>query len=249
MLYKYVTPARVDVLERLKIRFTEASLFNDPFDCAPAITGAIPRGPTSPTPQDRFISYHPGPTSDPFGHMSPSEFAEFNRGIILVLGTMLRGSYGILSMSATSDNSLMWAHYADSHQGMVIGFEANHPYFLKAQPIDYMDSRPRVALISDLTPGDIFFTKGSEWSYEREWRMVRPVDEADETRTVKGTPIYLFSLPPEAVLSVTLGTASSPKTERRVMKAVRSNPLLSHVRLFRTHMDRLTFAFRFEELP
>lgn len=37
VLYKYLTPARVDVLEGQRIRFTQPSAFNDPFEFRPCI--------------------------------------------------------------------------------------------------------------------------------------------------------------------------------------------------------------------
>jgi hypothetical protein len=39
-LYKYLTPARLDVLERRRIRFTQPAAFNDPFEFKPYIESA-----------------------------------------------------------------------------------------------------------------------------------------------------------------------------------------------------------------
>lgn len=38
--YKYLTPARLDVLERRRIRFTQPAAFNDPFEFKPYIESA-----------------------------------------------------------------------------------------------------------------------------------------------------------------------------------------------------------------
>jgi hypothetical protein len=39
-LYKYLIPARLDVLERRRIRFTQPAAFNDPFEFKPYIESA-----------------------------------------------------------------------------------------------------------------------------------------------------------------------------------------------------------------
>src|SRR5947207_3421051 len=40
VLYKYLTPARLDVLECRRIRFTQPAAFNDPFEFKPYIESA-----------------------------------------------------------------------------------------------------------------------------------------------------------------------------------------------------------------
>src|SRR5450755_4024642 len=40
VLYKYLTPARLDVLEHRRIRFTQPAAFNDPFEFKPYIESA-----------------------------------------------------------------------------------------------------------------------------------------------------------------------------------------------------------------
>ncbi len=108
-------------------------------------------------------------------------------------------SIGIFSLSETSDNSLMWAHYGEDHHGICIGFEvtddsalANSDHCLH---VKYSNTTPRIdeviemerqmstridgrkrpkgaiALSHPLIQATIA-TKGVEWAYEREWRYV-----------------------------------------------------------------------------
>ena len=44
VLYKYLTPARLDVLEGRRIRFTQPAAFNDPFEFRPCIESAMAQG-------------------------------------------------------------------------------------------------------------------------------------------------------------------------------------------------------------
>ena len=93
---------------------------------------------------------------------------------------------GILCLSEVKDNILMWSHYGQDHKGFVIGFDALHPFFdrrtkLKEaawylQPVTYQEKRPSKYMVDYLSGGelarDFYFTKGIEWQYEAEWRML-----------------------------------------------------------------------------
>ena len=37
--------------------------------------------------------------------------------------------YGFFCLTTSRDNPPMWSHYADSHQGIVVGFNAHHSFF------------------------------------------------------------------------------------------------------------------------
>lgn len=82
----------------------------------------------------------------------------------------------------------MWTHYADSNRGVVLRFRSisflDSP-FVMAKPVNYTDSTPTLIdehQLSDLATGakqmdprinieKLAFTKGSAWSYEKEWRI------------------------------------------------------------------------------
>jgi len=64
---------------------------------------------------------------------------------------------GVLCMSKNWDSPLMWAHYADSHKGIVLGFDVPERAFYK---VDYVKDRPRLAdlglsALDDITPEQI----------------------------------------------------------------------------------------------
>lgn len=108
-------------------------------------------------------------------------------------------SLGIFSLSETSDNSLMWAHYSGNHEGICIGFEVTDNSVLADSShcihVTYSDTtptiddvmamelqmasqnyaktrRPGLALLSHPMIQTTIATKGLEWSYEKEWRYV-----------------------------------------------------------------------------
>lgn len=90
---------------------------------------------------------------------------------------------GILSLSEISDNELMWAHYADRHTGLVLCFDEQHPFFNRRRTendefyfirkVRYSDEPP--VSLATIDGDALLITKGTKWSYEREWRMLVPL--------------------------------------------------------------------------
>jgi hypothetical protein len=111
-----------------------------------------------------------------------------------------------------------------------------------ANPVAYTRHRPEFHFVTDLTKAAVFLTKSTEWEYEREWRMVRTVEEADEV-SYEGSdaPVYLFAVPPDAINSIILGAASSYETRERVTAALSANVHLRHVRMFNAELDSRRF--------
>lgn len=113
-------------------------------------------------------------------------------------------SYGVISLSETYDNLLMWSHYADEHRGAVFEFivEDGKPgsLFLCAESnpitesnyfgkVDYRKFRKYQDIISSQTIPDIrrhyIFTKSDEWMYEKEQRFALHYSCADIVRVNK----------------------------------------------------------------
>ncbi|WP_077119241.1 DUF2971 domain-containing protein [Agrobacterium rosae] len=92
---------------------------------------------------------------------------------------------GIICMSKTYSEPLLWGHYADSHRGMCLIFEAvdNGEWW----SIDYIDQRPRVRDYGVLHFKDIPFDeilalshkKFKNWSYEKEMRRLVALEKYD----------------------------------------------------------------------
>jgi Protein of unknown function (DUF2971) len=119
---------------------------------------------------------------------------QFNQQSEIHWEGMLR-RFRLLSLCAEAENPLLWSHYADSHRGVALEFDASFTAevpFVAAKPVKYCKRVPRVYsrkhfiesalnlnLISDAerTLLPLVMTKSLEWSYEKEWRIVRMVAE------------------------------------------------------------------------
>lgn len=83
-------------------------------------------------------------------------------------------SIGILSLSESPRNILMWSHYAKHHTGICFEFERQDGNSLgvNAQPVLYSRKRDPDALSDKQLTANLLFQKFSGWRYEREWRLV-----------------------------------------------------------------------------
>ena len=87
--------------------------------------------------------------------------------------------FGIYSVSAISNNLLLWSHYANSHKGICIGFNAKKLYdnckFDSLGPVTYFDKYPNMSVLRDNE--DLYYNqlynKSLDWYYEKEFRYVK----------------------------------------------------------------------------
>lgn len=161
----------------------------------------------------------------------------------------LGSKYGILCLTETPDNLLMWAHYGDSHRGFALQFDEIHAFFQgkdgvafsSLARIEYAPKRP-VLSYSNLEWTVALFSKSSEWSYEREWRLIRHLAAADHV-VADGT-VHLFHVPPDAVRGIILGAMMPPEKQSK-FHAVLQAPEWNHLQLFNAALNRERFALDF----
>jgi hypothetical protein len=101
-------------------------------------------------------------------------------------------SIGILSLSSRSDCPVMWAHYAQNHQGVILVFDMDGDAMLqRAKPVEYVENRPENAIDSVVSN---LYKKGRSWEYEHEYRIL--VNRGDTS----------YSFTPGALTGVILGS-------------------------------------------
>ena len=110
-----------------------------------------------------------------------------------------QASTTVLCFSETFSSILMWSHYASSHTGLCIGYDAKCDFFNSKsyckdsqnighlRPVVYTESRPQFNFINDLinnTNG--WFVKSPDWSYEKEHRILLPISESKRIEIFHG---------------------------------------------------------------
>jgi hypothetical protein len=130
-------------------------------------------------------------------------------------GEKLFLDYLTLSLSKTSNNPLMWSHYATCHRGVVLGFDSTHRYFTEAieksqmLTVEYSETRYVLPQGEEWTLENIrpaFLRKSIDWSYEQEVRVFAAARNATEVlEDSSGIPIYLFGFPKECLREIIFG--------------------------------------------
>jgi len=151
--------------------------------------------------------------NDPFECSIPRELSEEIEKMYTEQGRRDEGfrdyiknfkSYGVISLSETFDNLLMWSHYADEHRGAVFEFsveegnpsslflfrnETSIPESKHFGKVDYRKIRKYQGVISTEMISEIrghyIFTKSDEWMYEKEQRFVLHYSFADIVKVNK----------------------------------------------------------------
>lgn len=272
MLYKYVGPDRIDLLKNHCIRYSQPEVFNDPFEFKPFISKIA----SEETVQSQMQEELPAVLRQTYSEL-PAEirasmtFEQFMlkskkimehiphvNGIFNTLTQIVRqqvseqlaNAIGILSLTETPDNLLMWAHYANSHEGFVIGFDNHHPYFDERRgpqdefhylrKVEYRKQRPNTPMI-ELTGTELFLVKSEQWSYENEWRILRPLQDANQVIEKALYPIHLFAFPPEIIREIIIGCRMPEEIRSQIVQTVKWDEQYQDVEILQAKPDEQEF--------
>ena len=161
--------------------FASPSSFNDPFDCkvhyrsslsvkhlklryADLLKKKLPK-------LNRKM--HRGKVVTDLASLNPNEFiAQIESGLQDTVNRI-----GVLSLSATNRNILLWSHYAAGHTGICLKFRATSStdFFGFSQPVKYFQNYPEIDLLNNSPDKQVqtfLLTKAIDWKYEEEWRII-----------------------------------------------------------------------------
>jgi hypothetical protein len=237
IVYKYVTPSRIDVLESGRIRFTQANALNDPFDVNPCLLEFMEGA------KQFAREVYRGPP------LTIEQIEVYARQEASAFLLRLYPDYLILSLSKINNNRLMWSHYADRHRGLALGFDSTHPFFSSwrrgtpLMEVEYDESRfvlPRSEAWTDDNVVGAFLRKSNDWAYEEEVRMFARSTAASNTDAEpNGVPIYLFDYPSECFKQVIFGVLADDEFKLKVIKLVKEKH--PHVRFFQPMLNEINF--------
>lgn len=186
ILYKYM-PFRLSFFDDPLLRLTPPSDLNDPFDSKPTQAGIDKKL--------KFFFDDQGEYEDA-DPKSEGVRSTYERGLRDGLD-----QFGIISLTEDPYNLLMWSHYAAEHKGLVVSIACDSSTF------EYHDkftercgvskTKPTRVRYSNMRPGyqmpdsaiyeyfehnfytHFATTKGNDWIYEKEYRYLLRLTEAD----------------------------------------------------------------------
>lgn len=275
ILYKYLPPNLLKVLQERRVRFTQPGDFNDPFEFRPKIDAAITDGEVRAYVEQNFeqlveqelakygtlvqsipkqvlkdlLVVQKAKLPEVFKMLQP----EVLQKISPVIDGFLNQNVGVLCLSEVRDSLLMWGHYTDNHKGFAIGFDSDHPFFVKQRSeqdefgflrkVIYQVHRPKV-ILSDTSSPVWFQTKSLQWECEKEWRIVRVLSEATHRIDRSPFPLCLFEFAADAIMEIVIGARADSST----VQAIRS--LASHfprAALLKAREDEATYGLVVEQ--
>lgn len=131
--------------------------------------------------------------------------------------------YGVYCLSKKPDDILMWSHYADSHKGMCLVFDANiiSKHF-NCQPVKYKNAYPSFKQCLDsrkhqLNLAPLILTKSKHWKYESEVRLIVEPESINEEGTKR-----LIKIPSNALVGVIFGCESSYHDKEIIREILKS---------------------------
>lgn len=183
ILYKYKAYSS-DALECIllnKIWLSKPEKFNDPFDCKPHMgtlrtqkqLARVLRVVNKMLPESSSRDHHitEGGAMEAFNLQLAGEM--WNRNIL---------DFGIYSLTETNRNLMMWAHYADMHEGFAIGYDTaawQNSERVKLGRVRYVEDLRKYSYGDFLKSAErgliieeVAFEKSLDWSSENEWRLV-----------------------------------------------------------------------------
>jgi len=236
ILYKYFSLENSEKLRRVKdilennsIFLSSPSTFNDPFDCKAQyvfktdnkdeITNGILKGLTKKYPERKIedlqkVAFDLANSKDQQNILSKEATLKLSDNI---------NKLGIFCLSSKMDNILLWAHYADEHRGICIGYDRAKQGIDIAKKVIYGKDYPKVDILKlgekeyvktlvDLT----VFTKSEDWIYEDEYRIacydVRDRLQRMQENTIKEIYLGLKMIEnKEAILDIIQKMKNKPK--------------------------------------
>jgi len=121
-------------------------------------------------------------------------------------------NYGMISMSTVLKDPVLWAHYADSHQGIVLEFDC----FLSDNLVEvkYNNARPVIDLQKwdhhnhTEIMKDVLRIKWESWRYENEYRSYVELEKC-----VTRNMLYFWPIPDRFLTRIILGNRCTLSAE------------------------------------
>lgn len=164
----------------------------------------------------------------------------------------------VLCLSETNDNVVMWSHYGEEHQGVVVKLlciDELDNSLLVARKVDYSNRFPLFPSLEkyvqhltgeepldfDNLTWDFAYTKHEDWSYEKEWRVHMPL-----LQDPAGDGYSIFREDPRVFGAVYLGCRMDEEGRKKVLAAVEE--YIPHARVYQCKRSSSSFELVFDEV-
>lgn len=152
----------------------------------------------------------------------------------------------ICALSETNESSAMWAHYAEEFKGFCIEYNFEsivwQPLWCSLQPVIYQDDIPDFSLyfqntstFNNLISIYASMIKGTDWQYEREWRLTIPLGKQSE-------PYFIVKTPKP--VAIYLGLRISIENQERLIKIAKSKG----IPVYKMGLPKTSFKVEYKQI-
>ncbi len=239
LVYKYLSPERLDVIENLSIRITQPISLNDPFEYFNLFDFGDFK---TKNPQNNHI----------IAYTNELITEELHKSI----NKSINETFGVISFSKKELSNLLWAHYAMNSTGYVIGFNPFDKMFTSKiktlsnnfNEVKYSEIRPKFKLENLRIDQSFLCRKPIDWSYEEEIRFIDTFDTElinlgkDEYDQI----IFLKKISKEAINEIIIGNRMQKENFNKVKDIISENSIQCD--LYKLYLDKDEYKLHKEKI-
>ena len=214
---RFIPDRLITTLRDRKIWCSPPGVFNDPWDCKPCYNANL----QDERERERHIKWYGQITRrqcpelpeaeiakrQQFFRDNPNHFEERTNTMSPQMWSAVSQQYRVYCLGPDVQNTLMWAHYADSHKGICLEFSTRNDVICCALRVEYRREYPLMRLYSDDPDENLIplLTKSDVWSYEQEYRLVPQERGLATNHETLMTDNNYLELPKGALTSIIVG--------------------------------------------
>ena len=218
-----------EILRTGNIFLSNASRFNDPWDCKPYFDFTRLDDPIF---FERQVQWFDRAARKNTAYLSEEEFRRraarlrsdrpFLERMIHDMATVsdaMEQEYRVYCLTTNPTSTLMWSHYAQNHTGICLGFRCHNQVFGSALRVEYSDTFPLIDLANEGMEASLlpFLAKSADWSYEEEYRLIAQEEAANKGDDTLITRSNLLPIPEDALACIVVG-CQMLESEREVVR-------------------------------
>lgn len=235
-LYKYTSVKNcLRMINDGTVYFADYSTFNDPFECKSVID-------TNNTREEwmAFMIQNGVPIVEA-GNLALQIASDPKRAEQEVQRCVLenQNSTGFLCLTGKNDNLLMWAHYAQQHEGCCVKLDLLNDVdlFYRIKSVNYDNNYLRYNYLRNNGGAlDAICHKSADWAYEEEYRVL------------SFDYIGAKSMAPGTLKEVYLGCRMKDKEKTEILSAVASTTKQPGIIAYQTETDAQAYKLNFVKL-
>ncbi|QPJ64108.1 MAG: DUF2971 domain-containing protein [Candidatus Nitrohelix vancouverensis] len=251
-LFRFYRIGREDYLRHLfidkKLYHSLPSQFNDPFECKPHFIWPENEEKVRKIRQhleNFFIGNGESEANAKKLAASNMKNLESFQNQIQKTALITYGAVRICSFTTRKENLLFWSHYADSHRGFCVEFDATKMPIKLAYKVQYKNEYPEFIFPA---PRDenLFIpalVKSKDWEYEEEFRIIF-VPESRRLPPNDGESLILES---SVIKNIYFGSNMDEGKKGLIIKLIKEGKL--NPGIWNSRLSKSTFSLEFEPIP